>query len=80
MNQSMVKILIADDHKMFVDGIASILKDEADLRIVGTTQTGKGVFTLLKKEEVDVILLDMNLLVVQTQKVSLHLRELPVVK
>ncbi len=58
----MIQILIADDHTMFADGIASIVKAESDMEVIGQTPTGKGVFTFLEQHQVDLILLDMNLL------------------
>lgn len=55
------KILIADDHSMFADGIASILTDQADLDVVGKCYDGISILPFLEKNEVDIILLDVNL-------------------
>jgi DNA-binding NarL/FixJ family response regulator len=55
------KILIADDHTMFVDGIQSILETEADIEVVGRCYDGQSVLTHLKDKKVDIILLDVNL-------------------
>lgn len=55
------KVLIADDHSMFADGIASILMEQKDLEVVGTCQDGLSVIPFLEKNEVDIILLDVNL-------------------
>lgn len=57
----MIKILIADDHKMFVDGLVSILRGEDDIQVAATCFEGTDIFDILKNEEVDVILLDINL-------------------
>lgn len=57
----MIKILIADDHKMFVDGIDSILKNEEDFVVVDRCYDGPSIFTSLEKNQIDVILLDVNL-------------------
>ena len=57
----MIKIVIADDHKMFVDGIDSIIKNEKTMKVVGRSYDGPGVLTFLEKHEVDIILLDVNL-------------------
>lgn len=56
-----MNILIADDHKMFVDGIESILGQEADIKIVGTCYDGNSVLEFIKNTKVDIILLDVNL-------------------
>ena len=55
------KILIADDHTMFADGLISILANEEMMEVVGKTETGNGVFEFLKTQEANLILLDYNL-------------------
>ena len=57
----MIKVLIADDHKMFVDGIDSILKNEKDIEVVDRCYDGTSIFDSLQANEVDVMLLDVNL-------------------
>ena len=57
----MIRLLIADDHTMFVDGIESILRNEENISVVGKCYDGNSVFDLLKEYEVDVLLLDVNL-------------------
>lgn len=57
----MINILIADDHTMFVDGIESILKAEADLFVSGRCFDGPSVIEFLKNNPVDLVLLDVNL-------------------
>ena len=58
----MIKILIADDHVMFADGIESIINTEPDMEVVGKTPTGTGIFEIIQQKEVNLILLDINLL------------------
>ena len=57
----MINILIADDHKMFVDGIDSILAEAEDIQVVARCYDGESVFELLKTNKIDLILLDVNL-------------------
>jgi DNA-binding NarL/FixJ family response regulator len=57
----MIKIVIADDHKMFVDGIDSIIKNEKTMKVVGRSYDGPGVLSFLEEHEVDIVLLDVNL-------------------
>lgn len=57
----MINILIADDHAMFADGIASILKNEQSLQVVGTCIDGPSAIEFLKNNKVDILLLDVNL-------------------
>ena len=57
----MIKVLVADDHKMFVDGIASILRNEEDIQVVGKCFDGAGVFKEIEEKDPDVVLLDISL-------------------
>lgn len=56
-----IKVLVADDHTMFVDGIDSILKDEKDIEVIGRCYDGLAVIDFIKKEEPSLVLLDVNL-------------------
>lgn len=57
----MIKVLIADDHKMFVDGIESILATEEDIDVVDKCYDGLTIFDKLDEYDIDVLLLDINL-------------------
>ena len=57
----MTKILIADDHAMFADGIASILESEKNMEVVSRCLDGPSTIEYLKSNDVDVLLLDVNL-------------------
>lgn len=56
-----IKILLADDHQILLDGLRSILEMEADFEIVGTAQNGIEVLQLLENHEIDVLVLDLNM-------------------
>jgi DNA-binding NarL/FixJ family response regulator len=60
----MIRIAIADDHKMFAKGIAGLLEEEDDLRVDGIFSNGKELLDFLKNNPVDVILTDMNMPVI----------------
>lgn len=57
----MIRIALADDHKMFAKGIASLLEDDDDLRIEGIFSNGLALMEFLESREVDVVLTDMNM-------------------
>ncbi len=57
----MIKILIADDHKVFRDGIISILESEKDMKVVGEVGDGRAVVELLKNIQPDIILMDITM-------------------
>ncbi|KLU66415.1 transcriptional regulatory protein DegU [Desulfosporosinus acididurans] len=57
----MLKILIVDDHTLFVEGTVSLLSSETILEIVGIANDGVQCLNLLKSTAPDVILLDISL-------------------
>jgi NarL family two-component system response regulator LiaR len=56
-----IRLLIADDHPTFRDGLRRILEDEEDFECVGTASDGVEAVALAKKLEPDVVLIDINM-------------------
>ncbi len=56
-----VRILLIDDHKIFTEGIASLLSNEANIQIVGDCQNSEQAKAFLQVSQADIILLDINL-------------------
>lgn len=57
----MIRVMIADDHNMFVEGIESILEGHDHIQVVSKCYTGNEVFERMPIDRPDVILLDINL-------------------
>ena len=57
----MIKVLIADDHQVFRDGIESILEDVEGMEVVAQAEDGKIVLEKLKTITPDVILMDISM-------------------
>jgi DNA-binding NarL/FixJ family response regulator len=57
----MIRILLADDHQVLLDGFVAIMDKESDIEVVATASNGKQVLELLNEKEVDVALLDINM-------------------
>ena len=57
----MIRILIADNHPIVRRGLSQILADEPDLAVLGEAQNGKEVLQLLRDQEWDVMVLDINM-------------------
>jgi DNA-binding NarL/FixJ family response regulator len=55
----MIRILIADDHEMFREGIKRICEDDHDIVIAGEAGNGHEVLDLVSKHEFDLLLLDI---------------------
>ena len=71
----MIKVLIADDHEMFVDGLESLLQDTPDIEVVDRCYNGNDVIPLLESKEIDVVLLDINLPEKSGIEISKEIRE-----
>jgi DNA-binding NarL/FixJ family response regulator len=56
-----IQLLIADDHQLLLDGISSILSDEAGINIAGKASNGFEVLELAALKKVDVCLLDISM-------------------
>jgi len=57
----MINVAIVDDHKIFRDGVASILKDEEGFEIVWSTANVTDTMAAIKDGLPDVILMDISL-------------------
>jgi DNA-binding NarL/FixJ family response regulator len=55
------KILIADDHQLFNDGMKMMLSPEDNLQVVGQVFSGKDVLDAVNRLMPDVLLLDINM-------------------
>ena len=57
----MIRILLADDHQILLDGIQAILDDDPELSVVGTASNGLEALSFLENNKVDVLLLDLQM-------------------
>ncbi len=57
----MIKIAIADDHQMFIDGIKSLLKGNKNMLVSVEANNGEQLLSLLKEHQTEVILMDVNM-------------------
>jgi len=57
----MIKLLIADDHQVLIEGLVELLNGFDHISVVETANNGQEVLDLLKEHHIDVILLDINM-------------------
>ncbi|MGB5435933.1 MAG: response regulator transcription factor [Maribacter sp.] len=55
------KIAITDDHALVLRGIRAMLSDTPELEVVGTYENAEQTLEHLKKDDPDILLLDINL-------------------
>jgi len=54
------KVIIIDDHKLFTNGLSSIL-ERIGLRVMSTFQNGKEAVLYLQNNEIDIVFTDINM-------------------
>lgn len=56
----MVRVILADDHQVFMDGITLILA-EKKIEVIGQAQDGEKLLKLLETQKPDIVLLDLSM-------------------
>ena len=57
----MIKVVLADDHKLFRDGLRKILELEPDIKVAAEGANGEEALALIRQHHPDVILFDINM-------------------
>jgi len=55
-----IKTILADDHKVVLDGLNAVLEDEPDIKIIGSAQNSSELRTLLDQAVPEVLVLDYS--------------------
>ena len=76
-----IKILIADDQYLIQEGIKTILREETEMKIVGTASNGIEAIALAQKLQPNVMLLDLEMPQLNGIEVASHISQvLPKIK
>lgn len=57
----MIKVLIADDHRLFIDGLKAMLEGSPEIEVVGEAMNGKEVLALCAQNTVDMVIMDISM-------------------
>jgi DNA-binding NarL/FixJ family response regulator len=57
----MIRVAIADDHQLVIDGVQLMLEPEEDMQLVYSALNGQELLSILKTNEIDLVLLDVNM-------------------
>ena len=57
----MIRVMIADDHQLFAEGLSEGLSAIPDLRVVGVVSNGSELLDRLKTQPADVLLIDLEM-------------------
>jgi len=56
-----IKVHIADDHQLLIDGIEAVLSSEENIEVVGSSLNGEDVLNWFASKEADILILDVNM-------------------
>ncbi len=56
-----VRILLADDHQMFRQGLSSLLREQPDVEVVGEAEDGATAIRLARELKPDLIVMDVDM-------------------
>ena len=57
----MLRIIIADDHQLLIEGLTSILSEVKDIQLLDPVNDGRQLISSLKSNQADIVLLDLNM-------------------
>ena len=57
----MIRILIVDDHAIVRAGLRQFFSEQVDLRVTGEAATGREALDLVRRGDVDVVLMDLSM-------------------
>jgi len=69
-----IRVLLADDHRLFRDGLRTLLEREADLEVVGVAADGQSVRTQVGACRPNVVLMDVSMPGLNGLEATRHLR------
>ncbi len=57
----LIKIFVADDHQLFIEGIKALTRDSTEVKLIGEAENGEDLLEQLKTNKPEVILMDINM-------------------
>jgi DNA-binding NarL/FixJ family response regulator len=57
----MIRVLVADDHSMVREGLASVLTADGDIVVAGTAANGAEALAAVREVSVDVVVMDLSM-------------------
>ena len=57
----MIRVVMADDHRMFLEGLRRLLEEQPDIRNAATAENGSAAIDAARRERPDILLLDIDM-------------------
>ena len=61
MTDKQISVLLVDDHTLFRKGLAELLEQRGEIRVVGMAANGDGALQMLNELQPDVVITDLNM-------------------
>lgn len=61
MEEQSIRLLLVDDHELFLEGIISLLDGQPNLDIMGTAANGKLALEIIRENQPDVLITDLSM-------------------
>src|SRR5256886_12781448 len=74
---AVIRVLLADDHAIVLEGLRALLDGEPGIRVVAATTDGADVTRLVEQHKPDVVVLDLELVGMKGTQVLAALRARP---
>lgn len=74
--QKPTTLMIADDHKLFAEGLSAILSEQPTFKVIGMACNGKEILHLLNNQVPDILILDLNMPVLDGEIAAEKIRQL----
>lgn len=58
---AVIRVVLADDHALVLEGMRSLLDAEEDIEVVGTASTGTEALEVVRQQQPDVVVLDLQM-------------------
>lgn len=71
----MIRVALADDHKLFVKGLEGLIEEHTGFQVQGVFSNGKELLEGLDTMEVDVVLTDLNMPIIDGFGVLKHINK-----
>jgi DNA-binding NarL/FixJ family response regulator len=70
-----IKVLVADDHPIFRSGLRMMIETAADVTLVGEAENGERALSVIRDQQPDIAVLDLDMPIKDGFEVALALRE-----